>query len=87
MSWDTIWQIIRYLLIAGGSFLVGKGYVSAENVEQLIGAIGSIGAILWGLYVKFGTTAVPNATADRVDVPTVSGATGAVTPTPAGRTV
>lgn len=79
MSWDTIWQIARYILIAGGSFLVGKGYISAENVETIVGAIGSVGAILWGLFVKSGTTAVPNAVAARADVPTVSGATGAVT--------
>jgi hypothetical protein len=78
MSWDTIWQIARYILIAGGSFLVGKGYISAENVETIVGAIGSVGAILWGIFVKAGTTAVPNAVAARSDVPTVSGATGAV---------
>lgn len=78
MSWDTIWQIARYILIAGGSFLVGKGYISAENVETIVGAIGSVGAILWGLFVKSGTTAVPNAVAARADVPTVSAATGAV---------
>lgn len=78
MTWDTIWQIVRYLLIAGGSFLVGKGYISAENVEAIIGGIGSIGAILWGLYVKFDTKAVPVETANRSDVHTVSGATGAL---------
>lgn len=78
MNWDTVWQILRYILIAGGSFVVGKGWVTAEQVEMIIGAIGSIGAILWGLYVKFGTKSVSNATADRIDVPTVSGATGEV---------
>lgn len=78
MSWDTLWQILRYLLIAGGSFLVGKGYITEENVNTLIGAIGSIGAVLWGIYVKAGTKAVPTATAARPDVPTVSAATGAV---------
>jgi hypothetical protein len=31
MSWDILWQIRRYLLIAGGGFLVGKDYISAEN--------------------------------------------------------
>lgn len=78
MSWDTIWQIARYILIAGGSFLVGKGYITAENVDTIVGAIGSVGAILWGLFVKSGTTAVPNSVAARPDVPTVSGATGAI---------
>lgn len=78
MTWDSMWQILRYILIAGGSFLVGKGYITTENVETIIGAIGSVGAILWGLYVKAGTKSVSVATAARSDVPTVSGATGEV---------
>jgi len=82
MKWDTVWQILRYLLIAGGGFLTGKGYLSADQVTAIIGAIGSIGAVLWGLFVKSGTTAVPDATAARSDVPTVSGATGAVSTGP-----
>jgi hypothetical protein len=80
MKWDTVWQILRYLLIAGGGFLSGKGYISAEQATTIIGAIGSIGAVVWGLFVKSGTTAVPDAVAARSDVPTVSNATGAVTP-------
>lgn len=80
MKWDTVWQIARYLLIAGGGFLTGKGYITAEQLTTIVGAIGSVGAILWGLFVKSGTTAVPDAVAARPDVPTVSGATGAVTP-------
>lgn len=78
MKWDTVWQIARYILIAGGSFATGKGWVTADQVTTLVGAVGSIGAVLWGLFVKSGTTAVPDATAARSDVPTVSGATGAI---------
>lgn len=78
MKWDTIWQILRYLLIAGGGFLTGKGYITAENVETIVGAIGAIGTVVWGLYVKSGTSAVPDAVAQRADVPTVSAATGTV---------
>lgn len=80
MTWDRIWQILRYVLIAGGSFLVGKGYIDAAGVETIVGAIGAIGTVVWGLYVKTGTAAVPIATAERKDVPTVSGATGATVP-------
>lgn len=78
MKWDTVWQILRYLLIAGGSFLVGKGYISAEQVETIVGGLGTIGAVLWGIYVKSGTTAVPDTVAARPDIPTVSAATGSV---------
>ena len=79
MKWDTIWQILRYILIAGGGVAVGKGWITNEQLLTLVGAIGSIGAVVWGLFVKSGTTAVPDAVAARADVPTVSGATGTVT--------
>jgi hypothetical protein len=76
---DTIWQIIRYLLIAGGSWASGKGYVSADQVTSIIGALGALFAVGWGLFVKSGTVSVPAATGARSDVPTVSGSTGVVT--------
>ncbi len=78
MKWDTVWQIARYILIAGGGVAVGKGWITNEQLLTVVGAIGSVGAVVWGLFVKSGTTAVPDATAARADVPTVSGATGAV---------
>lgn len=78
MKWDTIWQILRYVLIGGGGFVVAKGWLTNEQLLTIVGAIGTVGAALWGLFVKSGTTAVPDATAARSDVPTVSGATGAV---------
>lgn len=80
MNSDTIWQIVRYGLIAGFGFLTGKGYVSAEQATTIIGAIGTLFPIVWGLFVKSGTRAVPEAVANRPSIPTVSGATGTVTP-------
>lgn len=84
---DEIWMIVRYILIALGSFLVGKGYVTMDQVNglidalpQLIGGIMSVGTMAWGLYVKYGTKSVPAATAARADVPTVSSATGKIEP-------
>ena len=78
MNSDTIWQIIRYLLIAAGGYFTNKGLVSADQVTTIIGAIGGIFGVAWGLFVKSGTRAVPEAVADKPSVPTVSGATGAV---------
>lgn len=78
MNADTIWQLIRYALIAVGSWITSKGYLSGENWETIIGAIGMLFPIIWGLFVKSGTKAVPEAVAARADVPTVSGATGSV---------
>lgn len=78
MKWDSIWQIVRYILIGVGGIAVGKGWVTNEQLVTIVGAIGSIGAVAWGLFVKSGTTAVPDDVAARSDVPTVSAATGAV---------
>jgi hypothetical protein len=84
---DTIWQTIRYVLIGVGSFLAGKGKIDPAQVpamaDQIIqigsGAV-ALGAAAWGLYVKWKTVPVPQATANRTDVPTVNSATGAVQP-------
>lgn len=78
MKWDTVWQITRYILIAGGGIAVGKGWITNEQLLTIVGGVGSVGGVIWGLFVKAGTTAVPDAAAVRSDVPTVSGATGTV---------
>lgn len=77
MTSDTIWQIIRYILIAAGSFATGKGWVTADQVTTIIGALGSLFAVGWGLFVKAGTVTVSADTGARADVQTVSAATGA----------
>jgi hypothetical protein len=78
MTSDSVWQVVRYLLIAAGSFATGKGWVTSDQVTGIIGAIGTLFTVAWGLYVKAGTSAVPSVTAARPDVPTVSAATGAL---------
>lgn len=80
MNWEMIWQNLRYILLAVGGFAVGKGWVTNEQMLQLVGAIGVLGSAAWGLYVKYGTRAVPKAVSERADVPTVSAATGVITP-------
>jgi hypothetical protein len=52
--------------------------VTSDQVTSIIGAIGTLFTVAWGLYVKAGTRAVPSVAAARPDVPTVSAATGAV---------
>jgi hypothetical protein len=79
MNSDTIWQIIRYVLIAAGGYFTNKGVITADQVTTIIGALGGLFGVAWGLFVKAGTKAVPEATAARSDVPTVSAATGIVT--------
>jgi hypothetical protein len=78
MTSDSVWQVVRYLLIAAGSFASGKGWVSSDQVTSIIGALGTLFTVAWGLYVKFGTRATTAETAARTDVPVVSAATGAL---------
>lgn len=84
---DQIWQSVRYLLIAGGAFLAGRGKISTEQVMPTVDAVMQIGGAAvtiatagWGLYVRFRTKSVPEAVAARADVPTVDVATGSIEP-------
>lgn len=85
---DQVWQTLRYVLIGFGSYLAGNGKIPladvpayADGIIQIASGTVALCTVGWGLYVKFGTRAVPAKTAARADVPTVSAATGAVEPT------
>ncbi len=78
MNSDSVWQIIRYGMIALGSWFAARGYVTGEQWELIIAGIGTMFPVIWGLFVKAGTKAVSEKTAERKDVKTVSAATGAV---------
>lgn len=78
MNADTIWQLVRYGLIALGTWFTSKGWIAGESWETIIAGIGTLFPVIWGLVVKSGTKAVPADVAARKDIPTVSAATGAV---------
>lgn len=80
MNFDSFWQLLRYGLMIVGGIAVGKGWVTEEQVVTVVGAIGVIATVAWGVYVKWGTQSVSAATAARADVPTVSPVTGNVMP-------
>lgn len=81
---DSIWQGLRYILIAGGSWLAARGKLNPTEVEpladatlQVAGGAVAVIAAAWGLYVRFGTASVPKAQADRApQVEELSAATG-----------
>jgi hypothetical protein len=86
---DTFWINVRYILIAAGVALATKYLGSIFNeasattlitpiVDIIIGLVMAGGAAAWGNYVRAGTKAVPVATANRTDVPTVSPVSGQV---------
>ncbi len=76
MNADVIWQIVRYALLAIGGFFTGKGYLTSDQLTAVIGALGTLFTTIWGIYIKYGTTSVPDAVAARPDVTTVSPITG-----------
>ena len=50
----AILALIRQILIIGGTALVAKGYVQASNTEPVIGALLTIGSVIWSVADKRG---------------------------------
>ena len=78
MTSDTIWQLVRYALLLGFGPLVTKGYLSSDQITTLMGALGSIFTVGWGVWVKYGTRTTTADAAARPSVPVVSAVTGTV---------
>jgi hypothetical protein len=47
MTWDSVQQVLRILLNAGGGLLVGKGYLTEDMLTTLVGALLSLGSVGW----------------------------------------
>lgn len=72
---DSIMQWVRYTLIAGFSFMAGKGYALDAGTQTLLLQLAPILLTgVWGWYVKKGTVSVPAEVAKPNDV--VSPVTG-----------
>ena len=78
MNQDMAMQLIRYALLTFGPIVIAKGWASETQWATVVGAIMVVATWAWGIYVKKGTTSVPDNVAERADVPTVSPITGAV---------
>ena len=85
MNTDVVWTVVRYVLIAGGAFLAGRGFVKPEEVAPLVDALvpalsGLVASLtaLWGVYIRINTKSVSNATGARLDVSTLSPVTGSI---------
>jgi len=84
---DTTWVALRAILMIVASFMAGKGYFSEADfstfLDKLQAAWPGIIALAtagWALWVRTNTVAVPIATGQRKDVPTVSAVTGQTQP-------
>lgn len=59
MNQNVIWDIIRMVLVAAGTFFASRGWVTEDQWIAIVSAIGGIFAVLWQLYVKWDTLTVP----------------------------
>ena len=50
----AILALIRQILTVAGTALVAKGFVEASNVEPMIGALLTIGSVIWSVADKRG---------------------------------
>jgi len=50
----AILALVRQLLTVAGTALVAKGYVHASDVEPVIGALLTIGSVIWSVADKRG---------------------------------
>ena len=49
---DRVLGVVRHILTAGGGYLTAKGYVDADGVEQLVGAVITIAGTVWSILSK-----------------------------------
>lgn len=50
----AILALIRQILTVAGTALVAKGYVQASDIEPVIGALLTIGSVVWSVADKRG---------------------------------
>ena len=50
----AILALVRQVLTVAGTSLVAKGYVQATDVEAVIGALLTIGSVIWSVSDKRG---------------------------------
>lgn len=76
MHLDTVMVLVRYAVLALGSVLVTRGVIQESDVELVIGGISAVLPVVWGVFVRWNTKAVPIGTAK--SSPVVSPVTGSV---------
>lgn len=74
---DLAAQALRYALFMLGGYMTKKG-IDGDTQSLVLGAVTAIATLAWGVYVKYGTKAVPVDVAARPTVPTVNAITGQV---------
>lgn len=47
MNWDSLQQVLRIVLYAGGGYLFGDAVKDGELFQQAVGGLLSVGAFAW----------------------------------------
>lgn len=63
MNWEQVSSILRHILTFGGGFIVAKGWISADALPGIVGAIITIGGAIWGVMKGTPTAIVASAAA------------------------
>lgn len=65
MNWEQVSSVLRHILTFGGGFIIAKGWISAEAMPGIIGAIITVGGVIWGMFTK--TESAIAASAQKID--------------------
>ena len=70
MNWDQISGFLRHVLTFLGGFVVAKGWISPDMLPEVIGAIMTVGGLVWSFVTKTRKATVVKAAAF-VNVPSI----------------
>lgn len=49
MNWDQISALIRQVVPFLGGFAVARGYITADQLTGIVGAVIAVGGVIWSL--------------------------------------
>jgi hypothetical protein len=52
MNWESLAGIVRHVLTFGGGFLVAKGFLDNETLNQAVAALVTLLGIGWSVWAK-----------------------------------
>lgn len=52
MNSDQVWGVARAILAAAGGYLVAKGTISSDTLNQVLGGLGTIFVAAWSVFTK-----------------------------------
>lgn len=61
MNWEQLSSILRHILTFGGGFVVAKGWIAADTLPQVVGAIITLGGAVWAMVNKTPTSIISQA--------------------------